>query len=227
MRWLPFIAATAVLVLACGGEDGVKGPYDGLPVTFESTAGLSAPVHVARDKYGVAHIRGKSVADVAFVQGYVMAHDRLPQMDILRRLGAGTLAELFGALDAKVIDSDLEMRMHRMKPIAQQTWDMLTASADPTDAKVVQLVQRFADGVNAYADDVRANKWTIDPNILASFDPARFAAWSPVDSLVLGRFQSSGEPQRSRYSELEQCPGGYRPRSRSTRRCSGAPRPAR
>jgi hypothetical protein len=52
-----------------------------------------------------AHIRGKDLRDVAFAQGYVMAHDRLPQMDLLHRYGAGTLAEVFGALDPGVIDT--------------------------------------------------------------------------------------------------------------------------
>src|SRR5690606_18091197 len=149
-----------------------------------------APVHVARDVYGVAHIHGKSLRDVAFVQGYVMAHDRLPQLDILRRFGAGTLSELFGALDPSVIDTDLEMRMHRMKPLAQATFDQLRASADPLDADIVGLLERFAEGVNAYAADLVASKWQLDPNLAVSFDPERFEPWSPVDSLVLGRFQA-------------------------------------
>ncbi|MBA3539743.1 MAG: penicillin acylase family protein, partial [Deltaproteobacteria bacterium] len=44
--------------------------------------------------------------------------------------------------------------------------------------------------VNAYAADVRAGKWTMDSDVLVSFDPERFVEWSPVDSLVLGRFQA-------------------------------------
>ena len=183
--------ALVFVVVACGDNDTAKGPFDGLPLDKEFTdASLTAPVHVARDKYGVAHISGDTTADVAYVQGYVMAHDRLPQMDILRRYGAGTLSELFGALDPSVIDTDLEMRVHRMKPLAQQSWDMLKASSDPTDQELVLLLQRFADGVNAYAKDVNAQKWVLDPNLLVSFDPARFVDWSPVDSLVLGRFQA-------------------------------------
>ena len=184
--------AIAILVLtACGDNASDNGPFDGLPIEGDFTeAALTAPVHVARDKYGVAHISGETIQDVSYVQGYVMAHDRLAQMDILRRYGAGTLSELFGALDPSVIDTDLEMRVHRMKPLARQTWDALVASTDPTDQQVVLLLQRFADGVNAYATDVRAKKWTIDPNVLISFDPERFVAWSPIDSLVLGRFQA-------------------------------------
>src|SRR4051794_37315468 len=102
-----------------------------------------------------------------------MAHDRLAQMDILRRYGAGTLAELFGAASPSVIDTDLQMRVHRMKPLAEQTWEMLQASDKPDDKKIVLMLQRFADGVNAYAADLRASKWDMDPNVLVSFDPAR------------------------------------------------------
>jgi penicillin amidase len=183
--------AFVILIAACGDDGSTPGPFDSLTLDGDfKNAGLTAPVHVARDKYGVAHISGDTTADVAYVQGYVMAHDRLPQMDILRRYGAGTLSELFGALDPSVIDTDLQMRVHRMKPLAEQTWQMLQASSEPTDKELVELLQRFADGVNAYATDLQAGKWTVDPQILVSFDPERFTAWTPVDSLVLGRFQA-------------------------------------
>src|SRR5689334_19915103 len=176
----------AGLFAACG--DNLSGsPFDRLPHDKDfSEASLTSPVHVARDKYGVAHISGDTTADVAFVQGYVMAHDRLPQMDILRRFGAGTLGELFGALDPSVIDTDLEMRVHRMKPLASEAWEQM--QSNPGDAEIVELLQRFSDGVNAYAADVKAGRWTLDDAVLVSFDPQRFTAWSPVDSLVLGRF---------------------------------------
>ena len=67
---------------------------------------------------------------------------------------------------------------------------MLQASTDPTDQQIVAMLQRYADGVNAYATDLQAGKYDLDPNLLVSFDPQRFAPWSPVDSLVLGRFQA-------------------------------------
>ncbi len=187
MRWPSVFVGFGVLA-ACG--DPLSGPFDGLPLDGDFTAQVGAPVHVARDRYGIAHISASTIADAAYVQGYVMAHDRLPQMDVLRRFGAGTLAELFGALDPAVIDSDLEMRMHRMKPLAEQTWAALQAGSDPIDLQVVQLLDRFASGVNAYAQDLQRGTWTLDPEIAASFDPVQFVAWTPVDSLVLGRFQA-------------------------------------
>jgi len=89
MRWPSVFVGFGVLA-ACA--DPLSGPFDGLPVDGDFTAQVSAPVHVARDRYGIAHISANTLADAAYVQGYVMAHDRLPQMDVLRRFGAGTLA---------------------------------------------------------------------------------------------------------------------------------------
>ncbi|MCE9580323.1 MAG: penicillin acylase family protein [Deltaproteobacteria bacterium] len=197
------VALTFALVLGACGDNGTAvvlppdsaaippGPFDALPMTQDfAAAGLSAPVHAARDKYGIMHINAQSVADLGYGQGYVMAHDRLPQMDILRRFGSGRLAELFGALDQKTIETDLQMRMHRMRPLAEEAWAILKASTDPEDKKIVQLLTRFADGVNAYAADVKAGKFQIDPSVATSFDIDRFVAWDPIDSLVLGRFQA-------------------------------------
>ncbi len=175
----------------CGSGGPPAGPFDQVPLTEDlDFAGLEGPVHVVRDQFGIAHISADSIADLAFAEGYVMAHDRLPQMDILRRMGAGTLSELFGGLDDDVVESDLEMRIHRMKPIAAEAYAELQASTDPIDQDLVQLLDRFADGVNAYRDDLVAGKYQIDSAILVIFDPERFEPWSPVDSLVLGRFQS-------------------------------------
>nr|HEX4313054.1 penicillin acylase family protein [Kofleriaceae bacterium] len=194
-----FVAALSLVTVvagACGDNFGPTdatppGPFDKLPKDYDvQNAGLGSAVQVARDRYGIAHIAAHTVADASFAQGYVMAHDRLAQMEVLRRFGAGTLSELFGALDPSVIDTDLSMRVHRMTFYAQQTWDMLQASTDPTDQQIVQLLQRFADGVNAYAADLKAGTYTIDPEVGTGFDIDTFAAWTPVDSLVLGRFQS-------------------------------------
>ncbi|HUH02416.1 MAG TPA: penicillin acylase family protein [Kofleriaceae bacterium] len=167
------------------------GPFDQVELTQDLRfEGLDGPVHVVRDQYGIAHIHAESLGDLGFAQGYVMAHDRLPQMDILRRFGAGTLAELFGALDADVVETDLEMRVHRMKPLAEEALAELRASTDPIDAEIVTVLDRFADGVNAYNADLVGGKYQLDPAIAVSYDPARFDAWSPVDSVVLGRFQA-------------------------------------
>jgi penicillin G amidase len=194
MRSSLFAVAAACAVLSACGDDGPSvpsGPFDAIDLTFAiRTAGLDGPVHVARDEFGVPHIHATTIADLAYAQGYVMARDRLPQMDILRRFGSGRLAELFGGLSTGVVETDLEMRVHRMRPVAAESLAALRASTEPADREIVAMLERFADGVNAYAGDLVARRWTIDSAVSSSFDPARFVAWEPVDSLVLGRFQA-------------------------------------
>ena len=62
-----------------------------------SLADLQHDVTVDRDGWGVPHIRATSVGDLAEAQGYVMAQDRLWQMDLLRRVARGELSEILGA----------------------------------------------------------------------------------------------------------------------------------
>jgi penicillin G amidase len=207
MRW-PAVLAVLAALAGCA-ENAASAPFDGLPLDGDFTVGVDAPVHVARDRHGVAHILAGSLGDAAFVQGYVTAHDRLPQMDVLRRLGDGTLAELYGAIDPSVIDLDLEIRLHRMAQQAAATLALMQSPTAPAvDRDVLQLVDRFADGVNAYVRDLLRGYWTLDPGLLAGFNPAAFRSWSPVDSLVVARFeafsQSWSAPREIDATELYQ-----------------------
>jgi penicillin amidase len=77
--------------------------------------GLAAPVDLVRDEYGVPHLRAATIEDAFFANGYVMAADRLPQLDLFRHFGSGTISELFGALDPARIDDDIRMRLHRLR----------------------------------------------------------------------------------------------------------------
>ncbi|MGH8741438.1 MAG: penicillin acylase family protein, partial [Burkholderiales bacterium] len=58
--------------------------------------GLAAPVEILRDRFGVPHIFAGSERDAHFALGFVHAQDRLWQMEMNRRVGAGRLAEVLG-----------------------------------------------------------------------------------------------------------------------------------
>jgi penicillin amidase len=58
--------------------------------------GLREPVEVLRDRWGVPHIFAKNTADLFFAQGYVVAQDRMWQLEMWRRNGEGKLAEILG-----------------------------------------------------------------------------------------------------------------------------------
>src|SRR5262245_35546983 len=58
--------------------------------------GLKAPVEIVRDTWGVPHITAQSQDDLFFAQGYVMAQDRLWQLEMWRRAAEGRMAEIAG-----------------------------------------------------------------------------------------------------------------------------------
>src|SRR5438876_9436535 len=58
--------------------------------------GLSQPVEVLRDTWGIPHIYAKSTEDLFFAQGFVVAQDRMWQLEMWRRNGEGRLAEVLG-----------------------------------------------------------------------------------------------------------------------------------
>lgn len=185
------LVVAAGCACGCAGEAD-DGPYDRLALDARFAAGLAARADVARDRDGVAHVTARGVGDLGYVHGYVVAHDRLAQLDLLRRRAAGTLAEL----DPAAIDDDLAIRVHQLVPRARASWDALQAAAaseeqaaadDHTNRELVELLARYSDGINAYVADLRAGVWQLDPAIAAGYDPAAFAAWSPVDSLAIAR----------------------------------------
>ncbi len=184
-------ACLVVAILCAGCGETELGPFQALPIdTRLDVTGLDGVVHVARDRFGIAHVYARSIGDLGFGQGYVMAHDRLPQLDMLRRFASGTLAEVYGAT---AVPTDVEMRFHRIRRFAEDTWAELQASSAVRDQQVVTLLSRFSDGVNAYLDDLASGRWRIDPDVQNAglypiFAPAHFPAWTPVDSLAILRF---------------------------------------
>ena len=87
-------AATALVSTACRGQiRGVTGS--------RSVSGLSAPIEIVDDRWGVPHIRAQTKADAFFGQGYVVARDRLFQIDLGHRRELGRMAEAFGPDFAK------------------------------------------------------------------------------------------------------------------------------
>src|SRR5687767_6802706 len=62
----------------------------------KTLAGLHQEVEVLYDNYGVPHIYAQHAEDAYFTLGYVHAQDRLSQMEMLRRVADGRLAEILG-----------------------------------------------------------------------------------------------------------------------------------
>jgi penicillin amidase len=129
--------------------------------------GLSGGVEVIRDRWGVPHIRARTDLDAFYAQGYVHAQDRLWQMEISRRTGAGRLSEILGSA---ALENDKFLR----------TWGFYRAA----EAAYPALSERTKAILNTYAAGV--NAFIAQGNLPIEFSlvGARPEPWKPADSLV-------------------------------------------
>ncbi len=151
---------------------------------------LSAPVDVVRDQYGIPHIYGSSFDDVAFAEGYMMAWDRMVEMDFGRKQAEGKLAEFGGDLSPSLIDADIGMRAHHLTQTAQAAFTQLQMSSDPTDQAIVKALGKFAAGVNAFLADAQAGTRKLPSSVQGIFDVMTAAPWTEVDSIALSFLQA-------------------------------------
>ncbi len=103
---------------------------------------LSAPVSVRYDEYGIPHIKASNEGDLYRALGYVHAQDRLFQMEMIRRLAQGELAEILGA---KLIKVDKLFRTLRLRENAIKTVANLDLQSPAILAQTAYL-----DGVNQF-----------------------------------------------------------------------------
>lgn len=135
--------------------------------------GLAQRVSVDFDRHAVPHVQAPDLHSLIFAQGYLMATERMWQMDLLRRVARGRLSEVMGE---RTLPAD---RLFRTLGLEQAARRNLQATS-PTGRR---LLQSFSQGVNAYIQHPR----TLLPleYLLAGFEPE---PWEPLDSLAIGEF---------------------------------------
>lgn len=139
--------------------------------------GLNQAVSVWRDAVGVPHIEAQNQHDLYLAQGYVVAQDRLFQMDLSRRQASGQLSEVIGD---KTIERDEFFRTLGLRRAAEASLAIYSPEAK-------QVLDWYAQGVNAYiqAAEKGANL-PIEFRILG-YQPK---PWSPIDSLTIGKYMA-------------------------------------
>ncbi len=140
-------------------------------------SGLEGSVSIYRDRSGVPHIEASSTKDLFMAQGFVTAQDRMFQMDLSRRQASGTLSEVIGE---STIDNDKFFRTLGLRRAAE---DSYTAYTD--EAK--QILEWYADGVNAYMTQAKTENSLPIEFTLAGYEPN---AWTPLDSLTIGKYMA-------------------------------------
>jgi penicillin G amidase len=137
--------------------------------SVENLPGLRERVTVVRDTFGVPHISASSDHDVYFMMGYLHAHDRFFQMDVLRRRGGGTLAEMLGE---GLLESDVLLRTLGIGRSAERSLSAYTSDA-------AALMQSYSDGVNAWLDSNPL------PPEYEAIEITRVPRWKPLDSITI------------------------------------------
>lgn len=110
-------------------------------------AGLTAPIEIVDDVYGVPHIRAASIPDAFYGQGYVVARDRLFQIDLSHRRELGRLSEAFGA---DFVQHDAVARLFHYR-------GDLEAELRRVPADVLACARAYIAGINARIDEVAAD----------------------------------------------------------------------
>ncbi len=111
----------------------------------EELSGISNTVEVYFDQYGIPHIYADTEEDAIRTLGYVHAQDRLWQMELLRRAGAGRLSEIFGELTLETDKFFLSLGIddHNEKALA---------NLDKSEPSVV-LANAYLDGINQFIEE--------------------------------------------------------------------------
>ncbi len=179
-RRIILIVLILVVVLGAIGAGGflylTRRPFPQTDGTLRVT-GLTSPVTVFRDKFGIPHVYADNVDDLFFAQGYVHAQDRLWQMEIGRRGVAGRTSEL--SPSASAIEQDKFVRTLGWRRTAELDYEEMS-----DDGKAI--LQAYADGVNAFIS-THQGSLPIEFTIVGLFGSQGLGyqpePWTPIDSL--------------------------------------------
>ena len=196
LKWLRWGALAVVVLAATAVASGylwLRGSLpqiDGERIVF----GLTAPVEVVRDRNGVPHVLARTEEDALFALGFIHAQDRLWQMEMNRRIGAGRLAEVLGA---PALGTD---RLLRVLGLYRRATSTLAHLAPGTRRRI----DAYVDGVNAWLE---TREGPLPPEFLIlgfepePWTPADTVVWAKVMALDLGR-EWSRDLMRLRMSDF-------------------------
>lgn len=146
--------------------------HQSLPPTEGSikVAGLQAEVTINWDRWGVPHLKAKNEQDLFFAVGYVQAQQRMWQMELLRRMAHGRLAEILGEV---TLNQDMKARVLGLPVAIERDYEKMSE-------EMKQLAGAYARGVNAW---LQQKKWNWPPEFMVL--RTRPEPWRIEDSLSI------------------------------------------
>ncbi len=140
-----------------------------------NVTGISNSVEVYYDSLAIPYILANSEEDAAFALGYIHAQERLFQMDLIRRAGAGRLSEILGS-EALIFDKML--RTVGIKKTSERILKIIRP-------EVLKLLTSYSAGVNQYLKDAKG-KYPVEFDVLG-YDPYE---WKAVDCVIISRMMA-------------------------------------
>jgi penicillin amidase len=160
-------------------------------------------VEVTRDQYGIPSIKAETEEELFEEFGYITAADRLWQMEVNRRWGRGTLAEIFGA---NLVPVDMQNRlMNYTEEEYQSMFDQVSS-----DGK--NFYRAYLRGVNRRVDEVNADPKLMPMEYLAlKLKPGHFTVSDIFGFMkeLLRRFGMIGGSEMNNLNALQILTGRY------------------
>ncbi len=146
MKGQKILTLTVMLCLLAASTACVYSKTDAKKETL-LIPGLTEPVEIIKDDWGISHVFAQNQKDLFFAQGFNVARDRLFQLEIWRRQATGTLAEILGEkalsrdIGARLLTARVDMKkeMNHYHPQGQE------------------IITSFVRGINAYIDFIKQN----------------------------------------------------------------------
>lgn len=135
--------------------------------------GLAETTRIVYDDDGIPHIFAETTEDLYFAQGYLVARERLWQMDFLARAAEGTLTEVIGE-DA--LDYSRYMRNLGMVKGAENAVDQMYS-----DDRSRLKVEAYTAGVNEWMENLDTRKLPLEFKLLG-YEPQR---WTPLRTALV------------------------------------------
>jgi acyl-homoserine lactone acylase PvdQ len=131
-------------------------PEDFRPIGETTEIDTGRPgVSIVYDEYGVAHITGKTRADVAFGAGWVTARDRQLLLELGRGPARAAVADIPGIDAFSLVTSGQSFEpSEETEALVTAQRDLLVKTYGKKGRQIIADAQAEADGMNAYA---RAN----------------------------------------------------------------------
>lgn len=138
-------------------------------------SGISHPVDIHWDSFGVPHIYAETERDLYYAVGYVHAQERLWQMTLAQLTADGRFAEFFGEA---LVPVD---RYHRSLGFRETAERIEQESSD----HILSILNAYSSGVNDYVEQNRRN---LPPEFdLTGVQPIE---WTPTHTLAISRLMA-------------------------------------